>query len=100
MTRRHILTLACLLAIVSSARFASAQTTINGKDLALRSSGSISGNTNWAFTNDGYLGTYVTLAAPGDVTISVNASGTAASGVAPRMNIAIDDSKAGFDVAS
>lgn len=78
---------------------ASAQTTVSASSLAFRSSGSASGG-NVTLTSDGYLGTYITLAAPGDVTIAVNASGTAASGISPRMDIAIDDSKATFDVAS
>jgi endo-1,4-beta-xylanase len=72
---------------------------VNGNALALRSSGSAQGS-NWVLSNNGYVGTYVTLASAGNVTVSVNASGLASGGVAPRMNIAVTDSLAGFDVAA
>jgi GH35 family endo-1,4-beta-xylanase len=51
-------------------------------------------------SDNGYVGTYVTLASAGNVTVSVNASGQAFGGVAPRMNIAVADSVASFDVAA
>ena len=73
--------------------------TINGNAVALRSSGSAAGS-NWTLANNGYVGTYITLAAPGDVTVSVQASGQAASDVSPRMNIAIADTSAPFDVTA
>jgi endo-1,4-beta-xylanase len=85
--------------VVTTASSASAQTTLNGNLFAFRSNGSASGS-NWNLVDNGYVGTYITLATPGDVTISVNASGTPALGIAPRMSIAVDDSKASFDVAS
>jgi endo-1,4-beta-xylanase len=71
---------------------------INGNALALRSSGSAQGS-SWVLQNNGYVGSYVTLAQAGNVTVSVNASGTTASGVAPRMNLAVADMIVGFDVA-
>src|SRR5690349_11901188 len=73
--------------------------TINGNALALRSSGAASGS-NWALSNNGFVGTYVTLASSGDVTITVQASGQAAAGLPPRMNISIADLSAAFDVSA
>jgi endo-1,4-beta-xylanase len=80
------------------ADYAAAQS-INGSALALRSSGT-AGGSNWTLNNNGYVGTYVTLDSPADVTISVQASGQPAAGVPPRMNIAVDDVIASFDVAA
>ena len=45
-----------------------------GSSLSHRSSGSGAGN--WTLSENGYVGTYITLAAPGQVTLTVNASGT------------------------
>jgi GH35 family endo-1,4-beta-xylanase len=70
---------------------------LNGNAFTLRSTGSASGSA-WTLDRDGYLGTYITLAAPGDVTIGVSASGTASGGIDPNMNVVIGDMKAGFDV--
>src|SRR5687768_4204711 len=97
MKRRHSYLLVGLM-IAGCLSTAGAQT-INGNALALRSSGSAAGG-NWTLANNGYVGTYITLAAPGDVTVSVQASGQAASGVTPRMNIAIADTSASFEVSS
>src|SRR5947207_6414577 len=72
--------------------------TINGSSLAFRSSGSGSGN--WTLSENGYVGTYFSLAAPGSVTLAVNASGTTDDALLPHMNIVIADTKAGFDIAS
>jgi GH35 family endo-1,4-beta-xylanase len=69
---------------------------INGNALALNS-GAISGNSA-LFGNDGYAGTYINVTTPGDVTVTVNASGTVTSpGDTVHMNIALADTKAGFD---
>jgi GH35 family endo-1,4-beta-xylanase len=88
-----VLVLVILLAHRTSAA------TLDGNALAYRSTGSSSGSA-WILDRDGYLGTYVTLAAPGSVTIDVNASGTASGGVAPHMSLVVADSKSGFNVAS
>jgi GH35 family endo-1,4-beta-xylanase len=90
---------AVILAVAICAIGATPCRAINGNSLALRSSGSSSGS-SWVLSNNGYVGTYVTLPTAGSVTISVNAAGTAFGGVAPRMNIAVADSMIGFDVAA
>jgi GH35 family endo-1,4-beta-xylanase len=77
---------------------ASAQTTINGSALSHRSSGNGSGN--WTLDQNGYVGTYITLAEAGPVTLTVNASGTTNDAVAPQMNLVIADTKASFNVAN
>ncbi len=77
----------------------SAQTTINGNSLAYRSTGSASSGA-WTLDRDGYVGTYITLSAPGSVTVKVSADGTASGGVNPHMAVAIADTLAGFDVSS
>lgn len=71
--------------------------TISGASLSHRSSGS--GASDWTLSDNGYVGTYFTLAAPGSFTLSVNASGSTTDGVAPQMGFAIADSQASFDVA-
>src|SRR3954468_921604 len=87
--------LAALL-LACAPMLARAQTTINGSNLSLRSTGSGAGN--WTLTDNGYVGTYFTLAAPGAVTLTVNASGSTSDSVLPHMNVVVADTKTGFDV--
>jgi GH35 family endo-1,4-beta-xylanase len=56
--------------------------------------------TDWVLNENGYLGTYITLDAPGQVTLSATATGNTTDAVQPRMNFVIADTKAGFDVAN
>src|SRR5690242_6821907 len=72
--------------------------TISGSSLSYRSTGSGAGN--WTLSDNGYVGSYFTLAAPGQVTLNVNASGASTDAVLPHMNIVVADTKAGFYVAS
>ena len=55
---------------------------------------------DWRLTENGYVGTYLNVAAPGDVTISVNAAGTSSGGIDPHMNVVLADYSAGWDVGS
>ena len=89
----------CLFVLVAAANAAAQTTTTNGSALALRSTGVIAGNTV-RLEQNGYVGTYVTLAAPGSITLSVNAAGQAAGGAAPRMNVVVGDARYGFDVGA
>jgi GH35 family endo-1,4-beta-xylanase len=73
--------------------------TINGNALSFRSNGSSAGS-DWVLNENGYVGTFFTLDAPGSVTFRVNASGSTTDGVAPRMNVVVGDARMGFDVAS
>ena len=70
---------------------------INGNALAYLSSGAVSG-TSWTLSQDGYLGTYIKLTDPGDVTISAQADGQAGSGADPNMNFVLADGNFSFDV--
>jgi endo-1,4-beta-xylanase len=72
--------------------------TFSGSNLSHRSSGSGSGN--WTLSENGYVGTYFTLAAPGEVTLTASASGSTNDAVLPRMNLVVADTNVGFDVAS
>ncbi|HUO08394.1 MAG TPA: endo-1,4-beta-xylanase [Phycisphaerae bacterium] len=65
--------------------------------MAFQSSGTGSG-TDWTLSSDGYVGTYVTLANPGQVTFTVQASGSAGSGAAPQMDISVDDTTTKYTV--
>ncbi len=71
---------------------------ISGSSLSHRSSGSGAGN--WTLNENGYVGTYFSLAAPGSVTLNVDASGSTDDAVAPHMNLVVADTKVGFDVAA
>jgi endo-1,4-beta-xylanase len=95
LTRSLAWTSAC---IVCLAQVAMAQT-INGSSMAYRSSGAASGS-DWTLSENGYVGTYIKLDAPGDVTVSAQASGLAGGGADANMNIVIADTMAGFDVTS
>jgi Ca-dependent carbohydrate-binding module xylan-binding len=69
--------------------------TVNGNSLALKSDGAASGN-SWILSNNGYVGTYITLAAPGAVTVDVQATGASN----PAMDIVINDTKSSYTVAT
>jgi GH35 family endo-1,4-beta-xylanase len=69
--------------------------TINGNSLALKSDGATSGS-SWVLSNNGYVGTYITLAAPGAVTVDVNAVGASS----PAMDIVINDTKSSYMVTA
>jgi GH35 family endo-1,4-beta-xylanase len=86
------------LLTIAIAPVAFAQTTISGSSLSHRSSGS--GMGNWTLSENGYVGTYFTLSAPGQVTFDVSASGATNDGTLPRMNLVVAGTKVGFDVAS
>jgi GH35 family endo-1,4-beta-xylanase len=88
-----------LFACVLIVSLASRVFAIAGSSMAYRSSGSDSSG-DWTLSQNGYLGTYITLAAPGDVTVSVQASGLSGGGVAPHLNMVVDDSSVGFDVVA
>src|SRR4051794_16926556 len=75
-----------------------AQTTqLNGSSLLYRSTGSSSSQA-WVLDRDGYLGTYITLSAPGNVTVSVRAEGTASGGVKSHRNVGVGGPPPGVDV--
>jgi GH35 family endo-1,4-beta-xylanase len=88
------LTWCFLLAFVPVA----ASQTVAGSSLSYRSSGSGSGD--WILSENGYVGTYISLPAQGPVTLAVSASGATNDLVAPHMNLVIADTKVGFDVAA
>jgi GH35 family endo-1,4-beta-xylanase len=72
---------------------------IGASTLVYRSSGTNPTGDDWRLTENGYLGTYITLPAAGDVTITVEASGQQGGGVDPHMNVVVADYSAGFDIA-
>ncbi len=76
-----------------------AQTTIDGSNLALQSSGAASGS-GWTLSSNGYVGTYIDLSQAGAVTFTVDASGTTSGGLNPDMTISIANSTESFDVNS
>lgn len=69
--------------------------TLNGNSFALKSNGQPSGS-SYVLDRNGYVGTYITLAAPANVKIDVSADG--AGGAA--MGVAVGDAVASFAVAS
>src|SRR4051812_37586202 len=84
----------CTLLLASAPASSAQTTTIGGAGLALKSAGSNVLNQN------GYLGTYITLPRAGTVTFTVNALSAASAGATPHMNLVVDDSRSGFDVAT
>jgi GH35 family endo-1,4-beta-xylanase len=78
---------------------AGAQTTLNGSSFALKSSGTASG-TGWTLSQDGYLGTYVTLNQPGPISLAINAAGSTSNGVASNLTVSIADDNQSFTLGS
>jgi GH35 family endo-1,4-beta-xylanase len=72
--------------------------TFTGSSLSHRSNGSGSGN--WTLDENGYVGTYITLAEAGQVTLTANALGATSDATPPHVNFVIADTKIGFDVTS
>ncbi|HKC85650.1 MAG TPA: endo-1,4-beta-xylanase [Blastocatellia bacterium] len=91
--------IACCAFLSFAGARAPAQNTVNGGSFALRSSGGPSGD-DWVLSSNGYVGTYITLDAPGSVTLNVIASGATDDATSPRMNIVVDNSVAGWEVTS
>jgi GH35 family endo-1,4-beta-xylanase len=88
-----------LAAMLATNRLYAQSTSLNAGTLAFRSNGSSSG-AGWRLDDNGYVGSYITLAAPGTVTIRVNATGANGGGANPAMNIVVGDVKAPFAVGS
>ena len=86
-----------LILLASASRLPAA--ILNASTMAFQSSGSPAGSA-WTLNSDGYVGTYITLAAPTTVTLSVQASGQPGTGPAPLMGISVDDSTQHFTVTS
>jgi autotransporter-associated beta strand protein len=76
-----------------------AQTTIDGDNMALQSSGASAGS-GWTLSSDGYVGTYIDLSTAAPVTFTLNASGTASGGLNPDMTLSIAGSTQSFNVSS
>lgn len=86
---------------LSAAEFAAGQTiSLDGSSMALRSYANSTVNTNYGNNSGtdavlntiGYVGTYITLAAPTTLTLNVNATGTTNDATLPRLGISVDDS--------
>lgn len=92
--RDRLIRLACMGAILGGAWAAYGQTTLGGSSLAFKSAGSN------VMTQNGYVGTYITLAAPGTVSLSVNAQAASGSGVVPHLNIVVNDSISGWNTTT
>src|SRR5688500_18980292 len=86
----------CGAAIVAfGASGVSAQTSLTGAGMALKSTGSATLNSN------GYLGTYLTIPAGGaTINFTINASRGASGAGDPHLNLAIADTLSGFTVAN
>src|SRR5438477_7200128 len=70
-------------------------TSIAGKDLAIKSSGQ-AWEDCWRLEQAGFVGTYVQLDSPGDVTISMDAFGGISKPA--RGNIAINDERVPLEI--
>ena len=81
------------LGLLAAVAVASDDAVLDGARLALHSSGS-SANSSWTLTSNGYVGAYIRLDATGDVTFTLNASGTHK----PQMNLVVDDQSSGWEV--
>ena len=96
---RPILLLSCGAASLMLAPPLLRAQSISGAAAALRTGGTTAG-ASYTLTENGYVGTYLTLAAPATVNFAVSAHGAAAGGTAPRMNLVVNDAKTGWDVGA
>ena len=85
--------------VLSAATLGFAQTTVTGSALAMRSTGAVAG-TAVTLSENGYLGTYVTLATPGPISFSFSASGVTSNGIASNMTVSVADYSQSFAVGS
>ena len=96
MNKHHLRGSAALLAALLASNNVSAAI-LNASTMAFQSGGTAAGS-SWTLNTDGYVGTYITLAAPTTVTLSVQASGQPGTGPSPLMGISVDDSTQHFTV--
>ena len=62
----------------------------------IKSSGQATAD-GWTLAENGYVGTFIHLDSPGDVSVAINALGSGTT--KPRVNIIINDAKATFEIA-
>jgi GH35 family endo-1,4-beta-xylanase len=93
---RRIAGILIATAIASYAGASARAQSFTGAALSHRSSGS--GASDWTLSENGFVGTYFTLAAPGTVTLTANASGSTTDAVNPQMELVVADSTASFSV--
>lgn len=97
--RGHVL-LCCAICFFSAIRGSAQTTTINGSSLAIHSTLGLGGGAgDFLLNRDGYGGTYITLAQPGSVTLTVSATGATADSTLPNMDVSVDDSTSSFAVS-
>ena len=96
--RLPLIVIGALAFVVLAPCFAHAQTTLSGSALALHSSGAADGDA-WTLFQNGYVGTYIRLEAPGTAVISVNASGSSNNAIPPHLNVAVGDIIRGWDIS-
>jgi hypothetical protein len=89
--------IACMFIIALTAGWAHAQERLSGAALAVKSVGERDG-ASWTLTENGFVGTYIHLDAPGRVTLIVTASGLTQDRTAPRMEVAVGDAITPFTI--
>lgn len=75
----------------------SGASSINGSEAVLQSSGTVTG-TNVTLAENGYVGTYVQLANPGTVSLTIVASGTQTGTIAPELKVVVADAHTAWPV--
>jgi len=83
--------------MLSAAATCTAQTTQRGADVAFASTGQAV-NDDWLIWGDGHVGTFLHLDNPGQVTVTLNASGRVADAVWPLMDLHVANQKASWEV--
>lgn len=67
-------------------------------ELAVRSGGEVSEAGHWQLTTNGYVGAYLKVDRPGEVMVTIDASGTSTGGESPHMLVSIGDEHHGITV--
>lgn len=92
---KAITTIVFLLAVAFALPHAYA---VSAGQLAVRSSGEVSEVNHWKLTTNGYVGAYVKVDRPGEVMLTVHASGVPGDDDAPLMRVSIGDEHRTFEV--
>ncbi len=95
-----VLILGVVLLCASCASPVLSQTTLPGNSLAYRSTGTAREDNAWCLNENGFVGTYIRLAAAGDVSFTIRASKGSSKKEPPVLRLRVADLKASWPVTA
>ncbi len=98
--RSFIVIVGVALLCASCASPIQSQTTLDGNSLAYRSTGASRKDNAWSLNENGFVGTYVRIAAAGKVSFTIRASKSTSQTTAPTLKLRVGDFAASWPVTA